>query len=78
MGLDFQPDFCGLRPFVPSSGPRMRIVGGKDASKGQFPWQVQIWVQSSPGEPSKCAKMVLSLARLYQLCVLLAFNKKSN
>jgi hypothetical protein len=53
VGLDFQPDFCGLRPLTNAGVPKMRIVGGKEAGKGQFPWQAQIWVQSSPGKNHK-------------------------
>lgn len=34
-------DFCGKSKVVQSS----RIVGGKTAIHGQFPWQVQIWAE---------------------------------
>ena len=53
VGLEFQPEFCGQRPLSAKNMPTMRIVGGKEAGKGLFPWQAQIWVQSTPGGPDE-------------------------
>ena len=53
VGLEFQPEFCGQRPNSAKNMPTMRIVGGKEAGKGLFPWQAQIWVQSTPGGPDE-------------------------
>ena len=36
-----QPEFCGKSLFADGS----RIVGGTDASQGQFPWNCQIWAK---------------------------------
>ena len=36
-----QPEFCGKSLFADGS----RIVGGTDASHGQFPWNCQIWAR---------------------------------
>jgi hypothetical protein len=42
-----QPDFCGKRVLTQGS----RIVGGKDAYHGQFPWQVQLLAQVRTDQP---------------------------
>jgi len=42
-GAAFQPSFCGLTPVPPPK--TARIVGGKEAWVGQFPWQVQLHVK---------------------------------
>jgi hypothetical protein len=36
----------------------MRIVGGKEAEKGRFPYQAQIWFQSSPGKSIMLAPLL--------------------
>ena len=52
-----QPDFCGQVRLRSTSS---RIVGGKEANKGQFPWLAQIWLKKGLSDKFICGGSLIS------------------
>ena len=52
-----QPDFCGQVHLRSTSS---RIVGGKEAAKGQFPWLAQIWLNKGLSDKFICGASLIS------------------
>ena len=52
-----QPDFCGQVRLRSTSS---RIVGGKEAGKGQFPWLAQIWLKKGLSDKFICGGSLIS------------------
>ena len=52
-----QPSFCGQVNLKSSQG---RIVGGKEASEGQFPWLAQIWISKGASDKFICGGSLIT------------------
>ena len=50
-----QPSFCGH-----SKSTQSRIVGGKEASVGQFPWLAQIWLNKRASDKFICGGSLIT------------------
>jgi hypothetical protein len=53
------PSRCGERPLF-ASGASGRIVGGREASPGEYPWQVQLWNAKSGRWRFQCGGTLVS------------------
>ena len=52
-----QPSFCGQ---VHSKSTQSRIVGGKEAIVGQFPWLAQIWLNKGATDKFICGGSLIT------------------
>ena len=57
LGVPLAQPSCGRRKVLL---PKPRIVGGRDAESGEFPWQVSLRVKASGGFRHNCGGSILS------------------